>query len=135
MSLHYIQFSIDAYEIILLNFFYNFRNILQYFFETDDWIKMNEVWKVLWHFHHLSYSSNELQIMHAVELTRVIRLANPSSRVTINALHPGVCFTNLMRYNFANHFPIRQLLTPFFWFFMKTDRARFHLFYTFFRLF
>ncbi|VDN54559.1 unnamed protein product [Dracunculus medinensis] len=34
-------------------------------------------------------ASNELQIMHAVELTRVIRLANPSSRVTINALHPG----------------------------------------------
>ncbi|VDN27853.1 unnamed protein product [Gongylonema pulchrum] len=62
------------------------------------------------------YSRSKLaQIMHARELTRRLRLADPEGTVTINVVHPGVCFTELMRYTIFNSAPIRFFITPILW--------------------
>uniref|UniRef100_A0A915PJG7 Uncharacterized protein n=1 Tax=Setaria digitata TaxID=48799 RepID=A0A915PJG7_9BILA len=46
----------------------------------------------------MPYSRSKLaQVMHARELTKRLRTMDPQNAVTINAVHPGVCFTELMR--------------------------------------
>ncbi|VDM38318.1 unnamed protein product, partial [Toxocara canis] len=69
------------------------------------------------------YNRSKLaQVMHARELTRRLRASDPACTVTINSLHPGVCFTDLGRYTLLNKTPFKQILAPFLWFFMKTDK-------------
>lgn len=60
--------------------------------------------------------------MHTRELTRRLREANAATRVTINACHPGVVNTNIMSTTFVGKTPVRELLAPFAWFFMKDAR-------------
>lgn len=59
--------------------------------------------------------------MHAVALTKRLREHDPTTRVTVNACHPGVVNTNLMRHTPAFWGPINKLISPFLWFFFKTD--------------
>lgn len=61
--------------------------------------------------------------MHARELTRRLRTSDPECTVTVNAVHPGVCYTDLTRYTVFNKTPIRQIIAPILWFFMKTDKV------------
>jgi retinol dehydrogenase-12 len=62
------------------------------------------------------------QIMHAKELTRRLREDNPATRVTVNACHPGVVNTNILKTTILGKSPIREILSPFSWFFMKDAR-------------
>lgn len=59
--------------------------------------------------------------MHAVALTKRLREHDPSTKVTVNACHPGVVNTNLIRHTPAAWGPIRKIISPFLWFFFKTD--------------
>ena len=59
--------------------------------------------------------------MHVVALTKRLREHDPTTRVTVNACHPGVVNTNLMRHTPAFWGPINKLISPFLWFFFKTD--------------
>ncbi|VDD88360.1 unnamed protein product [Enterobius vermicularis] len=71
----------------------------------------------------LPYARSKLaQIMHARELTRRLRASNPAGTVTINALHPGVAATNIIKTTIFGKTPLRQIITVFGWFFTKTDR-------------
>ncbi|VDP14689.1 unnamed protein product [Onchocerca flexuosa] len=71
----------------------------------------------------MPYSRSKLaQIMHARELTKRLRTTDPGTAVTINAVHPGVCFTDLMRYSIFSQKYIKKIITPFLWFFMKTEK-------------
>ena len=62
--------------------------------------------------------------MHARELTRRLRASNPAGTVTINALHPGVAATNIIKTTIFGKTPLRQIITVFGWFFTKTDRVQ-----------
>ncbi|VDN06806.1 unnamed protein product [Thelazia callipaeda] len=62
------------------------------------------------------------QIMHAREVTKRLRMKDPDIAVTINSVHPGVCFTELMRYTMFSQKYILQMITPILWFFMKTEK-------------
>ncbi|VBB28793.1 unnamed protein product [Acanthocheilonema viteae] len=71
----------------------------------------------------MPYSRSKLaQVMHARELTRRLRTKDPGTTVTINAVHPGVCFTELMRYTIFSQKYIKYIISPLLWFFMKTDK-------------
>lgn len=59
--------------------------------------------------------------MHARELTR--RLRTKDATVAINSVHPGVCFTELMRHTIFSRKYLLKIITPFLWFFMKTDKV------------
>ncbi|MFH4975403.1 hypothetical protein AB6A40_002112 [Gnathostoma spinigerum] len=61
-------------------------------------------------------------IMHARHLTQHLHTTDHSSGITINSVHPGVCFTNFLRYTLLVKTPLKQILTPFLWFFMRTDK-------------
>ncbi|KAK0405654.1 hypothetical protein QR680_018116 [Steinernema hermaphroditum] len=68
------------------------------------------------------YNRSKLaQVMHARELTRRLRLEGETN-VVVNASHPGVVATDLLRQTFLDVTPIRQLWAPFRWFFFKTDK-------------
>ncbi|CAG9537276.1 unnamed protein product [Cercopithifilaria johnstoni] len=71
----------------------------------------------------MPYSRSKLaQVMHARELTRRLRTKDPRTTTTINAVHPGVCFTELMRYTIFSRKYIMQIISPLLWLFMKTDK-------------
>ncbi|VDO41402.1 unnamed protein product [Brugia timori] len=71
----------------------------------------------------MPYSRSKLaQVMHVRELTRRLRTKDPGTTVTINAVHPGVCFTELMRYTVFSRKYILKIISPLLWFFMKTDK-------------
>ncbi|EFO17715.1 oxidoreductase [Loa loa] len=71
----------------------------------------------------MPYGRSKLaQVMHARELTRRLRTKDPGTTVTINAVHPGVCFTELMRYTIFSRKYILKIISPILWFFMKTDK-------------
>ncbi|VDK24507.1 unnamed protein product [Anisakis simplex] len=59
--------------------------------------------------------------MHAHELTKRLR-AEEASSVTINACHPGLCYTRLVRYTPLARKPLNVLLAPFAWFILKTPK-------------
>uniref|UniRef100_A0A1I7Y0K5 Oxidoreductase, short chain dehydrogenase/reductase family protein n=1 Tax=Steinernema glaseri TaxID=37863 RepID=A0A1I7Y0K5_9BILA len=68
------------------------------------------------------YNRSKLaQVMHARELTRRLRQESVSS-VVVNASHPGVVATDLLRSTIFDMTPIRQLWAPFRWFLFKTDK-------------
>jgi NAD(P)-dependent dehydrogenase (short-subunit alcohol dehydrogenase family) len=70
-----------------------------------------------------TYARSKLaQIMNAAYMTKVLRGKNPTTKITINSCHPGTVNTNLI-HNTPFSFPIIQkVLTPFTWFFLKTDQ-------------
>uniref|UniRef100_A0A0M3J8N0 Dehydrogenase/reductase SDR family member 13 (inferred by orthology to a human protein) n=1 Tax=Anisakis simplex TaxID=6269 RepID=A0A0M3J8N0_ANISI len=60
-----------------------------------------------------SYAKSKLAlVMHAHELTKRLR-AEEASSVTINACHPGLCYTRLVRYTPLARKPLNVLLAPF----------------------
>ncbi|KAI6234902.1 Short-chain dehydrogenase TIC 32, chloroplastic isoform X2 [Aphelenchoides fujianensis] len=62
------------------------------------------------------YSRTKLaNILHAMELTKRLRERNPSTRVTVNALHPGYVRTNIIK----SESILRKLLYPVNYFFSK----------------
>ncbi|TKR82596.1 hypothetical protein L596_016293 [Steinernema carpocapsae] len=68
------------------------------------------------------YNRSKLaQVMHARELTNCLRKEGVAT-VVINATHPGVVATELLRSTLADMTPIRQIWAPFRWFFFKTDK-------------
>uniref|UniRef100_A0AC35U7J8 Dehydrogenase/reductase SDR family member 13-like n=1 Tax=Rhabditophanes sp. KR3021 TaxID=114890 RepID=A0AC35U7J8_9BILA len=70
-----------------------------------------------------SYNRSKLaQVMHARELTKRLRGANPSTKVTINSCHPGVVDTNLSRHTLMGYDFVKMIATPFTWLFMKTPQ-------------
>uniref|UniRef100_A0A0N5A8Q7 Short-chain dehydrogenase n=1 Tax=Syphacia muris TaxID=451379 RepID=A0A0N5A8Q7_9BILA len=68
------------------------------------------------------YRSKLAQVMHARELSRRLRTREPSTNITINAMHPGMCATNLCRYSFFMKTLLRYLFKLPMWFFMKTAK-------------
>uniref|UniRef100_A0A915PT73 Uncharacterized protein n=1 Tax=Setaria digitata TaxID=48799 RepID=A0A915PT73_9BILA len=69
-----------------------------------------------------SYSKSKLaMVMHAFELTKRLR-ASEGSNVTINACHPGLCNTRLMRYTPLALKPLNYLTAPFRWYLLKTPK-------------
>ncbi|VDK57496.1 unnamed protein product [Anisakis simplex] len=71
----------------------------------------------------LPYNRSKLaQVMHARELTRRLRTMDPTCTVTINSLHPGVCYTDLGRFTYLNKTPLKQIFAPLLWLIMKTDK-------------
>ncbi|VDK62388.1 unnamed protein product [Onchocerca ochengi] len=69
-----------------------------------------------------SYSKSKLaMVMHAFELTRRLRSCE-ESHVTINACHPGLCNTRLMRYTPLAQKPLNYLTAPFRWYLLKTPK-------------
>uniref|UniRef100_F1L7F0 Retinol dehydrogenase 14 n=1 Tax=Ascaris suum TaxID=6253 RepID=F1L7F0_ASCSU len=69
------------------------------------------------------YNRSKLaNVMHARELTRRLRVSDPACTITINSLHPGICFTGLGRHIPLYRTPFKQMIAPFMWFFMKTDK-------------
>lgn len=88
--------------------------------EDADGYKMDESG----HFHRFRrYCRTKLAaVMHARELARRIRETDPTSTVVINACHPGFCYTGLLRYTAIKYWPIKILLLPFLWFFLKSGR-------------
>jgi NAD(P)-dependent dehydrogenase (short-subunit alcohol dehydrogenase family) len=70
-----------------------------------------------------TYARSKLaQIMNAAYMTKVLRAKNPTTKITINSCHPGTVNTNLT-HNTPFSFPIIQtVLSPFTWFFLKTDQ-------------
>ncbi|KAM3716655.1 Retinol dehydrogenase [Dirofilaria immitis] len=71
----------------------------------------------------MPYSRSKIaQIMHARELAKRLRMMDPGSTVTVNSVHPGVCFTELMRYTIFSQKYILKIMSPLLWFFMKTEK-------------
>ena len=70
-----------------------------------------------------TYARSKLaQIMNAAYMTKVLRATNPTTKLVINACHPGTVDTNLI-HNTPFSFPIIQtIMKPFTWFFLKTDQ-------------
>uniref|UniRef100_A0A7E4US50 Dehydrogenase/reductase SDR family member 12 n=1 Tax=Panagrellus redivivus TaxID=6233 RepID=A0A7E4US50_PANRE len=76
--------------------------------------KFSRLWK--------TYARSKVaQVMHAVTLTKRIRAADPTTKVTINACHPGTVDTNLTHGTIMGIPIIQKITKPFIWFFMKTD--------------
>ncbi|KAH7707229.1 oxidoreductase [Aphelenchoides avenae] len=70
----------------------------------------------------MTYARSKLaQVMHAVALTKRSREKDSGTKLTINACHPGVCNTTLIRMPFYTDY-ISKLFAPFVWFFLKTDQ-------------
>ncbi|RCN34129.1 hypothetical protein ANCCAN_20028 [Ancylostoma caninum] len=68
------------------------------------------------------YNRSKLaNVMHARELSRRLHRQG-LHHVCVNSLHPGVVNSNLSRHTLLSKTPIRQLSSPFRWFFLKTDR-------------
>uniref|UniRef100_A0A914WBS4 Uncharacterized protein n=1 Tax=Plectus sambesii TaxID=2011161 RepID=A0A914WBS4_9BILA len=69
-----------------------------------------------------AYARSKLaQVMHARELTRRLRRDEASS-VTINACHPGLCYTRIMRHTPLAITPLKYLAAPFAWYLLKTPK-------------
>ncbi|MCP9264514.1 Protein, isoform C [Dirofilaria immitis] len=71
---------------------------------------------------HKMADSVDISIMHARELAKRLRMMDPGSTVTVNSVHPGVCFTELMRYTIFSQKYILKIMSPLLWFFMKTEK-------------
>uniref|UniRef100_A0A915JYP4 Retinol dehydrogenase 13 n=1 Tax=Romanomermis culicivorax TaxID=13658 RepID=A0A915JYP4_ROMCU len=69
-----------------------------------------------------AYSRSKLaQVMHAAYMTKLLRLEG--SPVTINACHPGIVYTRIMRHTpFATNSILRACLAPVAWFALKTPK-------------
>ncbi|TKR60552.1 hypothetical protein L596_027783 [Steinernema carpocapsae] len=64
--------------------------------------------------------SKAAMVMHCRSLAK--RFAEEGvGNVTVNSCHPGVVKTGIINASFMDVFPIRQIIHPLCWFFMKTD--------------
>ncbi|CAI2353391.1 unnamed protein product [Caenorhabditis sp. 36 PRJEB53466] len=67
------------------------------------------------------YQSKLANVMHARALTAELR-KDGADHVTVNSLHPGAVDTPLMRSTLVYLPGIKQITSPFRWFFLKTSR-------------
>ncbi|KAE9548718.1 hypothetical protein FO519_008068 [Halicephalobus sp. NKZ332] len=69
-----------------------------------------------------TYARSKLaNVMHAVTLTKKLRADDPTTKITINACHPGTVDSEFARNTPLGIPIIKKLASPFTWFFMKTD--------------
>lgn len=69
-----------------------------------------------------TYARSKLaNVMHAVTLTKRMRADDPTTKVTINACHPGTVDSEIARNTIFGAKFIRNIALPIIWFFMKTD--------------
>ena len=68
------------------------------------------------------YSRSKLaNVMHATTLTKKLRQEDPTTKITINACHPGVVNSEISRNSpFGGSF-LKKVGAPLVWLFMKTD--------------
>ena len=69
-----------------------------------------------------TYARSKLaNVMHAVGLTKKLRADDPTTKITINACHPGVVDSEFARNTPFSASIMRAIGAPFIWLFMKTN--------------
>lgn len=69
-----------------------------------------------------TYARSKLaNAMHAVTLTKKLRERDPTTKIIINACHPGTVDSEFARNTVLGNSFVKKLVSPFIWLFFKTD--------------